>query len=342
VNPPSDDSRPPSDDGTPPPDDADHDGFRVVDGDCDDYEANINPMAFEVADNSRDDDCDGQVDEPPPSCDCEGGNQLPAGLELCDPRFLSSWEQRYLAPSASAGAAVVAHYGSAGNDLAVRSGCGYTVLTNGYVGTEHCSMIDLTDCSESTRQPGFDYTYDGWHYCGEDGRAGEADPSPTGGDGAPICDAHQIVLRLRAPSNANGFSFDFIYLSTEYPEYVHLGYNDTFYAIIDRPSAGERQNISYDDSGNEIEVDNTFFEDPPRTNLAGTGYEGRCTNEDWSRDVCGSSTGWLRTSWSITPNEEFTLTFSIHDEGDGLLDSAVILDNFAWSLNTVEPGTDLI
>lgn len=121
-----------------------------------------------------------------------------------------------------------------------------------------------------------------------------------------------------------------------------MGYNDTFYAIIDRPSAGERQNISYDDSGNEIEVDNTFFEDPPRTNLAGTGYEGQCTNEDWSRDVCGSSTGWLRTSWSITPNEEFTLTFSIHDEGDGLLDSAVILDNFAWSLNAVEPGTDLI
>jgi hypothetical protein len=132
-------------------------------------------------------------------------------------------------------------------------------------------------------------------------------------------------------------------MSAEYPEWVDLGYNDTFYAIIDRPDHDERQNISFDDYDHEIEVDNAFFEDPPHTDLTGTGYDGQCWDEwYYEQDVCGSSTGWLRTQWNVEPNEEFSVTFSIHDEGDGVWDSTVILDNFQWSLNPVDPGTDLI
>ena len=36
------------------------------------------------------------------------------------------------------------------------------------------------------------------------------------------------------------------------------------------------------------------------------------------------------------------VTFSIHDEGDGLWDSAVIIDNFAWSVDPVEEGTEAL
>ena len=325
---------------TPGPEDQDGDGYRAADGDCDDFEANINPMAIEVAGNTRDDDCDGATDEAAEGCDCGGGADLPGSIELCDSRFLLSWEESYLAPRGSGAGAVVAHYGSAGNGLGVRAGCSYAVLATGYVGTEHCGgAIEWTDCMESSRQPGLDL-YETWEsYCGED--IVEPDPSPEGGDGAPICDTHQLVLRLRAPSNASGLSFDFIYMSTEYPEWRGEGFNDTFYAVIDRPAAGERRNISFDDSGAEIEVDNAFFEDPPTTDLAGTGYDGRCFGEYGGQDPCGSSTGWLRTSWTVTPNEELTLTFSIHDEGDGIYDSLVILDNFQFheypAVGTTDP-----
>jgi len=43
--------------------DSDHDGYSVVEGDCDDHDAARNPGALEVQGNGTDDDCDGTVDE---------------------------------------------------------------------------------------------------------------------------------------------------------------------------------------------------------------------------------------------------------------------------------------
>jgi len=95
--------------------DDDGDGYSEADGDCDDHDPGLNPGATEVADNHRDDDCDGVIDEtgyiadpgdvpdagddddrprPPPdpepyACSCgvaggpwSGGAALAAGLSL--------------------------------------------------------------------------------------------------------------------------------------------------------------------------------------------------------------------------------------------------------------------
>ena len=40
------------------------------------------------------------------------------------------------------------------------------------------------------------------------------------------CDRSQIRLQLTAPSNALGFSFDFLFASAEWPEWVGDGFND--------------------------------------------------------------------------------------------------------------------
>ena len=76
-------------------------------------------------------------------------------------------------------------------------------------------------------------------------------------------------------------------------------------------------------------MDNNYFENPfhPIPNT-GTGFD---------RD---GSTGWLRTSWPIEGGEVFTLTFSIHDEGDGIYDSLVILDNFRFHEHPAVGTTD--
>jgi len=133
-------------------------------------------------------------------------------------------------------------------------------------------------------------------------------------------DLTQIVLRLRVPANAEGLAFDFIFLSTEYPEWVGSEFNDTFYAMLkDETAGGPRNNISFDTNNKAITVNNDFFT-PGAQDLTGTGYQG----------TDASSTPWLTTRAPVEPGSLIEIIFSIHDEGDGILDSAVVIDNFRW------------
>jgi Ca-activated chloride channel homolog len=150
-------------------------------------------------------------------------------------------------------------------------------------------------------------------------------------DGRQVFDKHQIVLELQAPEDARSFSFDFNFFSAEYPSYVNQNYNDTFYAILEAPSTnqGKPTGITFDADGSSIEVDNNYFQRPfhPIPN-DGTGFDAH------------GSTGWLRTSWPIQGGERFRLTFSIHDEGDAVFDSVVLLDNFQWHPYSAVGNTD--
>ena len=136
-----------------------------------------------------------------------------------------------------------------------------------------------------------------------------------------VYDRHQIVLELQAPQNAKSFSFDFNFFSAEYPDFVNQSFNDSFYAILKAQStnSGRPTNISFDPDQNPIEVDNNYFQRRfhPIPN-AGTGFD------------YNGSTGWLRTSWPIRGGERFSLTFTVHDEGDAIYDSMAVLDNFQW------------
>jgi len=147
-----------------------------------------------------------------------------------------------------------------------------------------------------------------------------------------VYDLHKVRLELTAPRWARSFSFDFNFFSSEYPEYVKQNFNDTFYAVLEAPSTnnGQPTNIAFDANSNSIEVDNNYFQNPfhPIPNT-GTGFDAH------------GSTGWLRTSWPIRGGQRFVLTFSIHDEGDGIYDSLVVLDNFQWreydAVGTTDP-----
>jgi hypothetical protein len=75
------------------------------------------------------------------------------------------------------------------------------------------------------------------------------------------------------------------------------------------------------------------------TDIGGTGFS--CASSSSSdTSGTGSSTGWLTTTWTIEPQETFDLTFHVHDTGDGIYDSEVILDNFTWYATPVSPGTE--
>ncbi|MCK9463489.1 MAG: choice-of-anchor L domain-containing protein [Proteobacteria bacterium] len=168
---------------------------------------------------------------------------------------------------------------------------------------------------------------------GDDGASTDLDPQPeyqggdpATGDPAEACDRNQLRVTLTVPEGKQGFSFDFLFASAEYDEFLNFGFNDTFYAIMeyDALNDGATTNIAFDDAGNEIEVDAEFFENDMHPCSE--------TGSHWSQTTSGNagSTGWLRTSWPVAPGDTFNLTFSIHDELDNLFDSIVLLDRFRW------------
>ena len=323
--------------------DSDSDGYAPIDGDCNDKESLINPDALDVEDEV-DNDCDGLTDETEP---CEEGSlensaeDLAAAMNLCDERFLIGVALYSSAGAGSENALDTVERDGDNDCLVAQQGREMTVIGTGPVdGSNPNLAFPLEDANVDL--PFFDggeewFVGDDWY----DSPPEEIkDPQPPYQGDEPsvmspekVCDVNQLILDLKAPSNAIGFSFDFIFASSEYEEWIDQGFNDTFYAIIEHEglNGGERTNIAFDSNNNEIEVDVNFFENDS--------FPCDENGSVWSPNISGVSgtTGWLRTTRSLgEKNAAFRLTFSIHDEGDCIFDSAVFLDNFQWITEGVE------
>jgi len=205
----------------------------------------------------------------------------------------------------------------AGPSLSPREGCQMLALSTGAVG-------------EAVVIPGMSFG------------GGFSDPMPEYNgtqpfgrpDGANINDLTTAQLTLTAPPWARSFSFDFVYFSGEFPQYVGSQYNDTFYATVrmDSANGGAPTNVSFDGNGRSIEINNNYFQNEYHPCYEyGSGFD---------MQGGGGSTCWLQTSWPVQGGETFTLTFSIHDEGDAVYSSTVLLDHFQWHKHEAVGATD--
>jgi hypothetical protein len=169
------------------------------------------------------------------------------------------------------------------------------------------------------------------------GPGGSGDCLGGFGDGSEANDEVTLSFTFEVPPDANKLRWDFAFFSVEWPEWVMAGFNDTFEANL--TSMMFTGNASFDENGDAITVDNVLFDttcaslaacDPA---LAGTGYDDAFGG--------GGSTHWLRTETPVVPGEVITLEFRIYDVGDGILDSAVIIDNVVFTTGFTEggPGT---
>ncbi len=149
--------------------------------------------------------------------------------------------------------------------------------------------------------------------------------------GAGANDSVLLRLRMRVPTNAKSFSYDFRFYSSEYQVYQCTQYNDFFLALLASGAAGipADKNLSFDSLNNPVSVNNGFFDVcnqkgcnqcPAGTgDLSGTGMEGP-----------GGATKWLTTTAPVVPGEIITLDLTVFDVSDGTLDSLALLDNFSW------------
>ena len=162
--------------------------------------------------------------------------------------------------------------------------------------------------------------------------ADDDNDSPSSGSearGPSIRGARDVVIMridLRVPRGRNCLSFDFRFLSEEYPEYLNDLFNDAFIAELGRSdwTAGTKEDPT-------IRAPHNFAEDvqgnPIRVNRVGTTTMSAASAGKTTFD---GATRRLRASTPVRPGNR-RLYLSIFDQGDRIYDSAVFVDNLRAS-----------
>lgn len=347
-----------------PDEDQDGDGFSFNAGDCNDCDANVNPSAIEVQTDPNDteiqpadENCDGDIDEVLALCDTGLGladtNPLSAAaaLDLCDDANTGPFGVKSASWVRANGAAVTAVDRAVGltpqfGANVPRNGDTMLVLSSGYArDASHADACMGQSCNTTgAGSPPSGFPQDV--------------PGCTGGTN--INDDIALEVELVAPSNATGYSFEFAFMSFEFPEWVCTTFNDQFVALVTPPPQGSiNGNVSFDAQTNPVSVNVAYFDNCDPNDVSsyaslcfsgscpsapspycplGTGFMQNTGFNEWGDS---GSTGWLVTTAPVTGGDTFTIRFAIWDTGDSSLDSTAMLDNFKWIANsgTVSVGT---
>jgi pimeloyl-ACP methyl ester carboxylesterase len=124
-----------------------------------------------------------------------------------------------------------------------------------------------------------------------------------------------------------GFTYNF--LSTEHPDFVGTVFNDTFLVTV-LDSAGAREVA-------RASVNGSVFSAVSASTAGGSGFDIFTDNPQGVDTFFGAGlpdaglTGFLSASVLVVGGQTVTLEFSIEDRGDGILDSAVVVDNLTLS-----------
>jgi hypothetical protein len=325
--------------------DQDQDGFSVNEGDCNDCDVNVNPGAIDVESTDDagvatmgDEDCDGTPGSTAGTVSCDANLALEdidplnaaRAIELCkqttatDTSFgllEAKWVRANgdpYTPGLNVGlqpsfGVVNTIFGD--RMLAISSGNARTESQVGACGIESCPTSGLGVAPM---------------YFPQD--------NPACPPSSEINDDVALEVKLRAPTNATGYQFNFRFYSFEYPEWVCDFYNDQFIALVSpAPTGAINGNICFDSMNNPVSVNLGFFDvcdgcPAGPGDMVGTGFNA------W--DDAGA-TIWLQTQAPVEAGKEVTIRFAIWDTGDDAWDSTALIDNFKWIANggTVTVGT---
>ncbi|MFY2561770.1 choice-of-anchor A family protein [Corallococcus terminator] len=204
-------------------------------------------------------------------------------------------------------------------DIKPRAGTTLAVLSTGLLDQAPNQNTVLTNAAE----PGTDFA-----------------PSGTAGDVVTL----RLTFNLRA--GISRLSFHYRFLSAESPDFIGSEFNDVFQArVTDANGTRVVEEVTVN-SAHFFDVSHTrakdtgfdlFADDPADVDYFPVTYSGIPIFPD------AGITNYKIVNVPVQGGGPLTLEFSIQDLGDGILDSAVLLDNVAFtSLQVVDPNEDLI
>jgi len=337
--------------------DGDGDGWTTNEGDCNDCDPNVNPGAIEViatasADGgvpeAADEDCDGMVDNVLPTCDDNLALDDPdpkngaRAIDLCKftvatpaAKHQKTWgviDAQYVRADGTTSPTppIALQYGledGFGPNVHPQGGTRLLAISSGHARTASqpgaCGSNLCYDTGAGTAPPGFPQDVPG-----------------CSGSSA-INDDVALRLKIRTPTNATGYSFDFDFYSFEYPEWVCTSFNDQFIALVNPPPMGSiNGNVSFDSMHNPVSVNIAFFNVCAGCSLGTAELQG--TGFDVWNDA--GATSWLKSQAPVKGGDDITIQFTIWDTGDQIYDSTALIDNWQWIANggTVTVSTDPI
>ncbi|NLN62235.1 MAG: hypothetical protein GX146_05090 [Myxococcales bacterium] len=184
-------------------------------------------------------------------CPALGGelSDLLCAIDLCDADVVL--DQQYSSPmtfthpecTVEDTRHAIAHLGSEANDLKPKKNNSYVVMATGSV--NRSDNFHSMDCVNSM----------------DDNVKGLNDDFVGDTDGT-MYDVVEWKLQLKAPDDAKGFRFKYVFFSSEYDDYISSEHNDKFYAILNAPTTTEgkdrvinytncRDHFNYYDFGGE-------------------------------------------------------------------------------------------
>lgn len=169
-------------------------------------------------------------------------------------------------------------------------------------------------------------------------------PEPGTDMGAGNADGDIVTLEINldVPEGFTRLSFDYNFVSAESPDFVGSLYNDRFTATLIEPG-GITNEVA------EASVNSSFFFDASTERAGGTMFDIFASSPNGVDTVFDGNlpdagiTDFQSVSVELPTPGSYTLVFEISDQGDGLLDSAVMLDNLRihamerLSLNPLPP-----
>jgi cysteine-rich repeat protein len=170
-----------------------------------------------------------------------------------------------------------------------------------------------------------------------------AEPGTDLGNLGPAGDVTTLQFQVTIPPSIKRMSFDYTFLSAESPEFVGSQFNDTFTATVSDALGANRLitsnsvNIAPFHPASDTSVGacpfQLYVDNPAGVNTV--------FNLPGFAQVDAGTTGYVHVDVPISSGPAggpVTVTFDIRDLGDGIFDSAVILDNVQFSvLEVVDP-----